>query len=154
MLTPDVATVQALRRDMALQIARRAQSLGVNQLTAAKRLGVPQPTLSKIVHGHVSDLSIELLIRIAVRAGLPVTLQTGRVPEEAGAFVSRKQIHSPSAGSRLAQDARESMIQSVLRLTPSERIEAFVEHGQLMAELHAAGRKAEAERAHRARDRR
>ena len=50
-------------------LRRRA---GLNQVTAAKRFAVPQPTLSKIVNGRVADLSLELLIRIAVRAGLPL----------------------------------------------------------------------------------
>lgn len=62
---------------MAHQIARRAQQQGVSQLARARHLGIPQPTLSKIVNGRVSDLSLELLIRSAVRAGLPMTLQTG-----------------------------------------------------------------------------
>jgi len=145
MLTPEVATVQALRKDVALQIARCARSLGLNQLAAARRLGVPQPTLSKIVNGRISDLSLELLIRIAARARLPLTLQTGDVPEEAGAFVSRK--HTPSSsGSELAQSVRESMVQSTRRLTPSQRVEAFLEHSQLMAELQSAGRASEAAR--------
>ena len=152
-LTPEIATIQALRSDVALQIARCAQRLGVNQLAAAKRLGVPQPTLSKIVNGHTSDLSLELLIRIAVRAGLPIALQTGRRPEEAGAFVSRKPV--PSAdGSRLAQDARASMLQSAHRMTATERVEAFLEHSQLVAALHTAGRAAETERARQLRNRR
>ena len=153
MLTPEVATVQALRSDVALQIARFAHGLGVNQFAAAKRLGVPQPTLSKIVNGRISDVSLELLIRIAVRANLPITLQTGRVPQEAGAFVSRKPASS-SSRSGLAREARESMIQSTRRLTPTERVEAFLEHSQLVGALHAAGREVEAARARQARNRR
>jgi predicted XRE-type DNA-binding protein len=86
MVAPYVATIQTLRSDVALQITRLIRSRGLSQLAAAKRFGVPQPTISKIVNGHVADLSLELLIRIAVRAGLPVVLQTGQVPKEAGAF--------------------------------------------------------------------
>src|SRR5579872_238261 len=87
-MRPDFETVHALRSDVALQIARYTERLGISQLAAAKRLDVPQPTLSKIVNGHTSDLSLELLLRIAVRAGLRITLQTGVIPQEAGAFVS------------------------------------------------------------------
>ena len=88
MLSADLATVQALRHDVALQITRRVKRLGINQLQAAQHLELPQPTLSKIMNARVSDLSLELLIRVAVRAGLPLTLHTGVVPEEAGAFVA------------------------------------------------------------------
>ena len=72
-----------MRSDVALQIARYVMRSAPTQLTAAKRLSIPQPTLSKIMHGRVTELSLELLIRIAVRAGMPLVLQTGRAPAEA-----------------------------------------------------------------------
>src|SRR4051812_9687961 len=132
-LPPDIATVQALRRDVALQLARFIQRMGVTQIAAAKRLGLPQPTLSKIINGRVSDVSLELLIRAAARAGLPLTLQTGRVPQEAGAFVSSMHSRSQRATrSKLGEAAQNSLMQSANRLTPTERLKAFVEHNQLM----------------------
>src|SRR5665213_4313501 len=102
MLRADEQTILSLRRDIALQISRLAESLGRTQMSAAKQLGVPQPTLSKIAHGRVSNLSIEFLIRIAVRAGLPITLHTGQVPEDAGAFVSRLARESGASRSKLS----------------------------------------------------
>src|SRR5580692_11741941 len=117
--SPDEETVQALRRDVALQLSRYAHRLGVTQIAAAKQLGVPQPTLSKIINGRVSDLSLELLIRVAVRAGLPMTLQTGRVPQEAGAYSSGTPSHSTRTfHSKLGEAARQSVIQSEASLTP------------------------------------
>jgi len=139
----DEATIQFLRRDIALQISRLARRLGGTQMAAAKQLGVPQPTISKIMNGRVSDLSIEFLIRIAVRAGLPITLQTGHVPEEAGAFVSRLSQESRASRSKLADKARESLLDSERRLTPTQRLEAFLEHNQLLGILHQASRAAE-----------
>ncbi len=68
-MTPDDATVQALRTDLALQISRCLTRRELTQVEAARRFDIPQPTLSKIVNGRVADLSLELLIRIAVRAG-------------------------------------------------------------------------------------
>jgi predicted XRE-type DNA-binding protein len=145
--SPDVAAIQTLRSDVALQLARYARRLGISQGVAAKQLGLPQPTLSKIINGHVSDISLELLIRVAVRAGLPLTLQTGHVPQEAGAFSSVTHARSTQVSrSKLADAAHQSLIRSETSLTPSQRLEAFLEHNQLLGALHQAGRVAEAQR--------
>jgi predicted XRE-type DNA-binding protein len=152
MPAPDVATIHALRSDLALQISRFMRRCGLSQLVAAKRFAVPQPTLSKIANGRVADLSLELLIRIAVRAGLPVVLQTGQVPEEAGVFVSGEPAPARSrAASRLADAARASLVERTRHLTPEQRLAAFVVHTQLGTELHQAGRVAEAARMRKSR---
>jgi predicted XRE-type DNA-binding protein len=146
-MPPDIATVQALRSDVALQLARFARRMGVTQVVAAKQLGLPQPTLSKILNGHVSDVSLELLIRTAARAGLPMTLQTGRVPQEAGAFVSGAHARSfRTSRSRVGEEVQQSLNQSANSLTPAARLQAFLEHNQLLGALHQAGRAAEAQR--------
>lgn len=143
MQSSDVATVQALRADLALQISRHLARRGLTQLEAARLFDIPQPTLSKIVNGRVADLSLELLIRIAVRAGLPVVLQIGTAPEEAGAYVSGK-VAAPSSASplsKLAQSARDALIDAARKLTPEQRLNAMLEQTQLVSELHAAGQK-------------
>jgi len=112
----------------------------MSQITAAKSLGIPQPTLSNIMNGKVSELSLELLIRIAVRAGLPVVLQTGQVPVEAGAFVTGGS--SPGPKSRVAEEAREALVESARRLTPEQRLEAHLKHSELMTALQRAGQRA------------
>lgn len=134
--------IQSLRSGLALQIARFAKNLGTTQARTAVRLGIPEPTVSKIINGRVSDLSVELLIRVAVRAGLSLTLQTGRVPTEAGAFASG-QHERVRAGARspLAEATRESTSRSDRLLTPSERLEALLEHNQLLSELRHATRR-------------
>jgi predicted XRE-type DNA-binding protein len=138
-MPPDFETVHALRSDTALQIARHVERLGISQLAAAKQLDVPQPTLSKIANGHTSDLSLELLLRIAVRAGLRITLQTGLVPQEAGAFVSAGRPSARAFPSKIAASARASLEESLRAMTPVERLEAFVEHNQLAHELRETG---------------
>jgi len=45
---------------------------------AKKRYEVPQPTISKIVNGNIEKLSIEFLIKLMVRAGLPDKCQGRR----------------------------------------------------------------------------
>jgi predicted XRE-type DNA-binding protein len=141
------AMIQSLRRDIALQVSRVVRRSGDTQLLAARRLGIPQPTLSKIINGRISDLSIEFLLRIAARAGLAMTLQTGREDDEAGAFVSGlARGNAQSSSSRLAQEAQQSLAQSGQRFTPEERLEAFVEHNELVRAVHEAGRAAEQRR--------
>jgi predicted XRE-type DNA-binding protein len=149
---PDSVAIQRLRSDAALQLARYIQRMGVTQIAAARQLGVPQPTLSKVINGRVSDLSLELLIRVAVRASLPIMLQTGLIPQEAGAFSSPTRSRSSRASQhKLGDLARQSLIQSESsRLTPSQRLEAFLEHSQLVCALHEAGRVAQAQRARNA----
>jgi predicted XRE-type DNA-binding protein len=152
MLPADVGTIQALRSDVALQIARCLRRRGLNQVAGANWLGVPQPTLSKIMNGHVAELSLELLIRIAVRAGLPIVLQTGQVAEQAGAFISSEEgLASRSSVSRLADGASDSLVESIRHLTAEQRLNAFLEHTQLVSDIHEAGRSAESARVHRSR---
>jgi hypothetical protein len=84
---------------------------------------MPQPTLGKIMNGRVADLSLELLLRIAVRAGLPLVLQTGQVPAEAGAYLPMgSEASSRKSRSKLADDARDAMSGDIRRLTPEQRL--------------------------------
>lgn len=143
----DTRTVLALRLDVAHQIARAIARLALSQVAAARRLDIPQPTVSNIVNGRVSAVSLELLIRIAVRAGLQLTLQIGQIPAEAGAFVSGSRSRPGRARkSSLSEAASESVSGFEHRMTAAQRLEAFLEHNQLISQLHAAGRRAEATR--------
>ncbi len=137
-MTADILTIHALRSDMALQLARFVQRDGASQSVAAKRLGIPQPTLSKIMHGQVDSLSLELLIRIAVRAGLPFVLQTGTAPVEAGVYVTGRSMSERSQRSALAEQAKESLSRSMFQLSPQERLDAHLQHCELLADLQQA----------------
>jgi predicted XRE-type DNA-binding protein len=152
MAAPEIATIQALRGDLALQISRCLRRRGLSQVAAAKLLDIPQPTLSKIFNGRVDELSLELLVRIAVRAGLPVVMQTGAVPEEAGAYVLRKYpTPAPTAQrSKLAEESRAALIESARKLTAEQRLDAMLEQTQLVSQLHMAGKQAELTRARKA----
>lgn len=143
MSTPaDAATIQALRSDVALQIARLLERQQLSQAAASKLLRIPQPTLSKIVNGRVSELSLELLIRIAVRAGLHLVLQTGAAADEAGAFISSAvpAAHTRKQ-SRLADEARDALLANARQMTPEQRLNAHVKHSELVTSLHHAGRR-------------
>ena len=135
---PDIATIQALRSDLALQLARAMKRQGRRQVDTARQWGIPQPTLSKIMNAQVSELSLELLLRIAVRARLPVTLQTGHEPTEAGAFVTAAPLSDRVPRSKLSEEARDALASSTSQLTPEQRLNAQLEHCQLVAALHQA----------------
>ncbi len=143
-MSPECQTVHALRSDLALQIARYTQRLGISQQAVARQLDVPQPTISKIVNGLTSDLSLELLLRISVRAGLRITLQTGAVHNEAGAFISSgRSSQARTFPSKSAAAIQTSMKESLRELTPAQRLEVFLEHNQLANELRESGRAAQ-----------
>lgn len=137
----DAATVQMLRTDVALQLSRFVSRQQLNQTAAARLLRIPQPTLSKIVNGRVADLSLELLIRIAVRAGLRLTLQIGAVPEEAGAFLSTVPRASAGAPSKVAESARDALLQTARQMTREERLNAHLKHSELVTTFHRASRR-------------
>lgn len=137
---PDQAVVNALRSDLALQIARHVARDGQTQVATAKRLAIPQPTMSKIMRGQVDDVSLELMLKVAVRAELSVVLQTGKDPAEAGVYVSGITTSKPARiKSRLAEEARHAVRESVRSLTPEKRLEAQLKHSELVTALHRAG---------------
>ena len=139
-MTPDTLTIHALRSDMALQLARFVQRAGASQSAVAKSLGIPQPTLSKIIRGQVESLSLELLIRIAVRAGLPFVLQTGKEPAEAGVFVAGEYSTARSNRSAVNEGTRAELAAAIRRLTPEQRLEALATHSKALLELRDAGK--------------
>lgn len=147
----DSVTIQALRSDLALQIARAVRARAWTQTQAAGKLGIPQPTLSKIANGRTEELSLELLIRIAVRLQLPLVLQTGAVPEEAGVFVRAQPVEGTGTRSKLADNAREELVESARHLSPEARLNAVLEHGRLVTALRDAGRRKPARASQRGR---
>jgi predicted XRE-type DNA-binding protein len=150
----DLETIHALRSDVALQVARHVQARALTQVAAARDLGVPQPTVSKIMNGQVAELSLELLIRIAVRAGLHLVLQTGNAPAEAGAFVAGGVNPFPAGRpSKVAEGAREALLETARRLTPEQRLDAQLQHNGLVTALHHAGRAARISRQSKAKRR-
>jgi predicted XRE-type DNA-binding protein len=120
----DTATIHRLRSDVALQISRFLQRQKLSPAAAAKSLRISQRTLTMIANGRVSNLSLELLLRIAVRARLHLVLQIGAVPEEAGAFLSMRSMRPTGTRprSKLADEARDAMLATVREMTPEQRL--------------------------------
>lgn len=75
---PEEAAALHIRSQLAAALEQYIERKGWSQTEAARELKVPQPTISKIMNGNIDKLSIEFLIKLAVRVGLPVNVSTGR----------------------------------------------------------------------------
>ena len=75
---PEEAIALHIRAQLAAALEYHIDRKGWSQSEAARALKVPQPTISKIVNGNIEKLSIEFLIKLMVRADLPVKLSGGR----------------------------------------------------------------------------
>jgi predicted XRE-type DNA-binding protein len=72
----EAAALQA-RVTLAVEIERYIEKNGLTQVKAAAAFGVPQPTISKIVRGDLSRLSLEYLLKMLARVGVTVQLVAG-----------------------------------------------------------------------------
>jgi predicted XRE-type DNA-binding protein len=72
----EAAALQA-RIALAVEIERYIDQNGLTQAKAAVAFGVPQPTISKIVRGDLSRLSLEYLLKMLARVGVTVHLVAG-----------------------------------------------------------------------------
>jgi predicted XRE-type DNA-binding protein len=71
------AAALQVRVALAVEIERYLERNKLTQAKAAAAFGVPQPTISKIVRGDLSRLSIEYLLKMLARVGITVQLVTG-----------------------------------------------------------------------------
>ena len=60
---PDAEDLQ-LKAELTCQIGKRIKALGLTQVQAAKRLGLEQPDVSRLVNGRPSGFSAERLLLI------------------------------------------------------------------------------------------
>lgn len=67
---PAEAEIMALRAAVMIRIEQRLKSQGWTQLEAAKRLGITQPRVSKLIKGVWQDFSLDMLLTLAARAGM------------------------------------------------------------------------------------
>jgi predicted XRE-type DNA-binding protein len=76
--SPEEAATLHIRSQLAATLEYHIERKGWSQAEAAGTLKVPQTMVSKIVNGNIEKLSIEFLIKLMVRAGLPVSISGGR----------------------------------------------------------------------------
>jgi len=84
----------ALRVSVAVQIKRVIKQRDLKQRDAARLFGVPQPTISKINTLRLTGLSLSLLIRMLLKAGLPFQLSSGGTSQSLGALIDDQVLAS------------------------------------------------------------
>lgn len=67
---PAEAEVMALRAEVMIRLEKHLKAQGWTQTEAAKRLGITQPRVSKLLKGVWQDFSLDMLLTLAARAGL------------------------------------------------------------------------------------
>lgn len=70
----------ALKAELVRRIAAQLQSEGLSQTEAAKRLGIAQPDVSRMLRGHFEQFSAERLIRFLLALGHDVEIVVRPVP--------------------------------------------------------------------------
>ena len=75
-LYPEDLAAEMEMRSLLLQgLGRWLTEAGMTQTEAAKVLGITQARVSDIKRGKISSFSLDLLVRLAARAGLKPTLK-------------------------------------------------------------------------------
>jgi predicted XRE-type DNA-binding protein len=74
------ADEHALKAELVRQIAAVMKEQELTQTAAARRLGIDQPDVSKLLRGHFRQFSVERLIRFLVALGQDVKIVVRPVP--------------------------------------------------------------------------
>ena len=74
-LSPDEAAILQMRADLMAQLRKVIKAKKLTQAKAAKLLGVSQSRISDLVP-EMEKFNLEMLITLATRAGLRVSLKT------------------------------------------------------------------------------
>ena len=72
----DEAAVLKMRADLMTDIRKFIEARGLTQVKASEIFGVSQSRISDLVRGKWEKFSLEMLITLATRAGMKVTVKT------------------------------------------------------------------------------
>lgn len=70
----------ALKAELVRRIAALLEGEGLSQTEAARRLGIAQPDVSRMLHGHFRQFSVERLLRFLVALGQDVDIVVKAAP--------------------------------------------------------------------------
>ncbi|HJQ60345.1 MAG TPA: helix-turn-helix transcriptional regulator [Vineibacter sp.] len=71
------AKEHAIKAELVHQIAAILKDVGLTQADVARRLGVAQPDVSRMLNGHFRQFSVERLMRFLVALGRNVEIVVG-----------------------------------------------------------------------------
>lgn len=69
------AEVMQMRAMVMIRIEQHMRQQGWTQAEAARKLGITQPRVSRLVRGKAADFSLDMLLTLAARAGMHPTLR-------------------------------------------------------------------------------
>jgi len=69
------AETMRLRADLLIALRDRVAVWKLTQAEAAKRLGISQPRLNNMLRGQIESFSLDMLTKLACRAGLKVEMK-------------------------------------------------------------------------------
>lgn len=72
---PAEAKIMALRAEVMIRLEQHLKAKGWTQSEAARRLGISQPRVSRLIRGKWQDFSLDMLLTLAARAGLEPQLR-------------------------------------------------------------------------------
>ena len=72
---PHEAAVMLLRAQLAEALRSWMEQEALTQASAAKKLGISQPRVSEITRGKVELLSLDYLVGLCAKAGIPVKMR-------------------------------------------------------------------------------
>jgi predicted XRE-type DNA-binding protein len=72
---PAEAEVMKLRAEVMIRMRQHLKAQSWTQAESARRLGITQPRVSRLLKGKFEDFSLDMLITLAARAGLHPQLQ-------------------------------------------------------------------------------
>jgi len=73
--TPAAAENMSLRSELMCSLSEYIKSNGLNQVQAAKLLGVTQPRISDLMRGKINLFGLDSLVSMATAAGFHVQMQ-------------------------------------------------------------------------------
>ncbi|NWF93635.1 MAG: XRE family transcriptional regulator [Syntrophaceae bacterium] len=73
--SPDEATILQMRADLMADLRKWIKAKKLTQAKAAEVLGVSQSRVSDLIRGKWERFSLEMLITLATRAGMHITLK-------------------------------------------------------------------------------
>ena len=74
--SPDEAAILQMRADLMASLRKFIKARKLTQIKAAEMLGVSQSRISDLARGKWEKFSLEMLIILATKAGMRVTLKT------------------------------------------------------------------------------